>query len=190
MKGSQKKYRPIPQLPYCCVPAILQWILYRRKLDIYDQILIGAELGLRVPEGFLKYFDNEKIRLFSLEAKEYGTQILEEDYSISRLFRNYGIPLSISEELHFEDVYDLEVFLVEKVREENVDIIVRFNNSIFNKESGVGHFGLIVGVQRGIVMIGDPEPPFFKDITLKELFFSISGEIDGVKRGLYLVESC
>lgn len=39
-------------------------------------------------------------------------------------------------------------------------------------------------------MIGDPEPPFFKDITLKELFFSISGEIDGVKRGLYLVESC
>lgn len=106
MKGSQKKYRPISQLPYCCVPAILQWILYRRKLDIYDQILIGAELGLRVPEGFLKYFDNEKIRLFSLGAKEYGTQILEEEYSINKFFEKFNIPLWISDEFHFKCVND------------------------------------------------------------------------------------
>ncbi|OQB08173.1 MAG: hypothetical protein BWY21_01409 [Parcubacteria group bacterium ADurb.Bin216] len=118
MKGSQKKYRPIPQLPYCCVPAILQWILYRRKLDIYDQILIGAELGLRVPEGFLKYFDNEKIRLFSLGAKEYGTQILEEEYSINKFFEKFNIPLWISDEFHFKCVNDLEIFLMEKLREE------------------------------------------------------------------------
>jgi len=77
-----------------------------------------------------------------------------------------------------------------KLREEDIDIVVRFNNSIFNKEDGVGHFGLVIRVQGEVVTIGDSEPPFLKDITLKELFFSISGEIDGVKRGLYLVESC
>lgn len=187
MKEYKKQYRPICQLPYCCVPATLQWILYRRKLDIYDQILIGSELGLRVPERFFKYFNNENIKELSCRAKEYGTQILKEEYSIKRFFSKYNIPLSISEEFHFENIYDLEIFLIEKIKEGDIDIVIRFNNGIFNKENGIGHFGLVISVQDGIVIIGDPEPPFFKNVKLEELLFSISDKIDGVKRGLYLI---
>lgn len=187
MKEYQRKYRPIHQLPYCCVPATLQWIFYRRNLDIYDQVIIGSELGLRVPERFLKYFDDERVRSFSCEAKEYGTQILKEEYSIESFFTKYSIPLSISEEFWFDDVYELGVFLKEKLKEEDLDLIIRFNNSIFNKENGIGHFGVVIDMRDGVVTIGDPEPPFFKNITLAELLFSISDKIDGIKRGFYLV---
>jgi hypothetical protein len=182
-----KQYRPIYQLPYCCVPATLQWILYRRKLDIYDQIMIGAELGLRVPERFLKYFDNENIRMFSNEAGEYGTQILKEEYSIKRFFENHSIPLLISEEFHFENVNDLKVFLKANLLEKDVDIVVRYNNAILNQDNCVGHFGVVADMQNDTAIIGDPEPPFFKEVSLEELLLSISDKIDGVRRGLYLI---
>jgi hypothetical protein len=185
---NSKKYRPIHQLPYCCVPATLQWIFYRRNLDILDQITIGSELGLRVPELFLKYFENEKIKILSSGAKEYGTQILKEEYSINRFFQHYKIPLTISKEFNFNNIDSLKVFLQNNFKE-NIDIIVRFNNAIFKRDDSAGHFGLIVGFEyeNDMIVIGDPEPPFFKNLNLNDLLLAISNKLDGVERGLYIV---
>lgn len=63
-------YRPFYQLPYCCVPATLQWILYRHGLDILNQESIGAELGLRLPTKGKKLFKNRQIIFLDKTRKE------------------------------------------------------------------------------------------------------------------------
>ncbi len=54
-------YHPFLQLPFCCVPAVLQWIFYRRGLDIGNQIEIAKELGLVLPTRFREIFADEEI---------------------------------------------------------------------------------------------------------------------------------
>lgn len=68
---------------------------------------------------------------------------------------------------------------------------MRFNNQIFKGKPGVGHFAVIVGLDsKGKkVIIGDPDPPFFKKISVKKIVKAISANFDGIKRGIYLVSN-
>lgn len=185
---NKKPYRPFHQLPYCCVPATLQWILYSRDLDILDQETIGVELGLRIPKRFKYLFSNKKIQFTDVDPP--GTQIFEKGYSINNFFQNFNIPLGISEEFHFQDTLELEKFVIKNLKN-NKDIILRFNNQIFKSgHEGVGHFALIIKIEKKSkrVIVGDPDPPFFKKATLEDIIFSISDKIDGQKRGLFLIE--
>ncbi|HPO06062.1 MAG TPA: hypothetical protein PLQ36_03055 [Candidatus Gracilibacteria bacterium] len=43
------------------MPAVLQWIFYRRGLDIGNQIEIAKELGLVLPTRFREIFADEEI---------------------------------------------------------------------------------------------------------------------------------
>ncbi len=167
------QYRAIHQLPFCCVPAILQCILYRRGLDILDQESIGSELGLRIPEKFSKYFCCPKIIILPNNNPEFGTQIFEKKYTIQKFFDKYKLPLKISKQYDFDSIKKLRNFIINSLRQD-VDIILRFNNKIFKKkdEKPAGHFSLIVDYNRNKkeVIIGDPEPPFFKKVSLKKNF--------------------
>lgn len=183
-----KQYRPFHQLPYCCVPATLQWIFYGRGLDIMDQESIGAELGLRIPEKFSYIISNEKVKIVSDDSLELGTRIFEKGFSIPEFFQRFDIPLQFSRQYHFETEKELKNFIVGKLRSDN-DVILRFHNHIFKGEKGTGHFALIVGFNedKDKVLLGDPEPSFFKEANLKDILFSISDNVDGRKRGLFIV---
>lgn len=184
-------YRPISQQPYCCVPATLQWILYRHGLDILDQESIGAELGLRLPTKGKKLFKNRHIIFLDKTPKSgFGTQIQKKKYSIQRFFEKNGIALEISELIKPQTKAELRKILVENHKKDH-DVILRYNNRIFKKddEKSYGHFSVITKYDSRSerVTIGDPELPHFKTVSLDQVLFSISDKIDGIGRGLYIV---
>jgi len=183
-------YKPFHQLPFCCVPATLQWVLYRRKIDIMDQETIGVALGLRIPKKFSKFFQNKKIKFIVNKSSEAGTQILKSRYSIGNFLKKFNIPLKISHLYNFKKEEDLKKFLLKNLKNRN-DIILRYNNKIFKskKYSGFGHFGVIADFKEKSkkVLIGDPEPPFFKETSLKKLLFAVSNKIDGIERGFFII---
>ncbi len=182
-------YRPFYQLPYCCVPATLQWILYRRKLDILDQETIGAELGLRLPEKGRSRFKHPQIKFLASEPREgYGTQIEKKKYSINNFFRSHSIPLSISGQIIPKDRENLiSRFLFGQ--ESNYDVILRYHTGIYGSEKGYGHFSLLIAYnsEKDTFTVGNPELPFFRVLSTEEVFTAISSKYDGIQRGLYFV---
>lgn len=186
-----QEYRPFSQLPYCCVPATLQWILYRRGLDILNQESIGADLGLRLPLKGKKLFQNSKIIFVSKEPKNgFGTQIERKRYSIQHFFSKNKIPLRISDLISPLTKQEFKEIIGHHLAKNN-DVILRYNNQIFKQvgEKNYGHFSVITDLdeQTERTIIGDPEIPHFKVTTLDQIFFSISNQIDGIQRGIYIV---
>ena len=195
-----QKYNPIYQLPYCCVPATLQWILYRRGLDILDQQSIGAELGLQLPQKGQKLFSHPNIVFTDIVPETgYGTQIHKPEYSIQGFFDRHQIPLNISDLYQFTSPATLSDFLLAHFTEDR-DIIIRYHTRIFqqaedaknepgNKSSGYGHFSVMVSydVENGKITLGNPDLPFYSEVSLEDLIFAMSDQIDGIKRGLYIV---
>jgi hypothetical protein len=184
-------YNPFYQLPYCCVPATLQWILYRRGLDILDQETIGIELGLRLPPNGKNFFTNKNIHYVSKEPKGgFGTQIEKNKFSIERFFTKYKIPLNISSIYNFRDKIKLKNFIIKNMLADH-DIIMRYNNKITNGENqkSYGHLSVIVEFddKTDIVIVGDPQIPHYKIVSLDQIICSISDQIDGIQRGLYIV---
>lgn len=178
-------------MPYCCVPATLQWILYRRGLDIFDQEYIGASLGLRLPVKGKAFFQNKNIIFTNNEPKDgYGTQIEKEKYSIGGFFEENKIPLKISDLIIIDNKKALEELLIDNLLAEN-DIILRYNNIITKSrgQTSYGHFSVVCQFDKAksLVIIGDPEPPFFKEVSLADVIYSTTKRVDGVQRGLYLV---
>jgi hypothetical protein len=184
----KKKYRPIPQLPFCCVPATIQWILYRRSFDIQVQEEIGRQLGLKIPKKFSKYFPVDITRLPN-DSKKFGTQIDKKKYSVNNFFRENKIPLRMSPLLRFSDISRFEIFLLKNLGKD-VDLAARINNSLLTNGKGVGHFCLIVDFdpKNKIVSLGDPEPPFFKKVSISDLLLMMSKKFDGIERGLHIIK--
>jgi len=68
--------------------------------------------------------------------------------------------------------------------------MVRYNNRIFKPlgQTGYGHFSVISEFDgKNTLIIGDPQPPHFKKCSLNQFFYSMSNQIDGIERGLYIV---
>ena len=186
-----QNYHPFYQLPYCCVPAILQWILHRHNLDIFDQETIGGELGLRLPLKGKDFFINPNIKYLSQEPKTgYGTQIEKKRYSINNFFNKYKIPLRISEMSIMKNESELREFLISHLIKHD-DIIIRYNNKVFKDadQKSYGHFSVITEFDNGTneVTIGDPELPHFKKMSLDQIIYATSDKIDGIQRGFYIV---
>lgn len=186
-----KPYRPIQQMPYCCVPATLQWILHRRGFDILDQEIIGVYLGLRLPVKCKKLFKNKDIIFTDKEPRGgYGTQIEKKKYSINNFFYKNDINLKISELEVINNKKRLKEFLVENFKANN-DIVLRYNNEITRlpEQKPYGHLSVVsqFDEESETVFIGDSELPFLKKVSLDDILYSISEKIDGIQRGLYYV---
>ncbi|MCL5795406.1 MAG: hypothetical protein M1338_03540 [Patescibacteria group bacterium] len=170
-------------MPYCCVPATLQWILHRHNLDILDQETIGAELGLCLPDKAKTIFQNKNIIFVDNDAKfPFGTQIEKKKYSINKFFKKYHVKLKISKLYYFLDINKLEKFIIKNLQDNN-DIILRYHNE------KCGHFSIIASYNDKTkkATVGDPEAPFFRQLTLTQILNSTSNKFDGIKRGLYVV---
>lgn len=179
------------QMPYCCVPATLQWVLYRRGINIFDQESIGVALGLVLPLRGKSFFQNKQIVFTDIEPSDgYGTRIELEKYSIPNFFKRKQISLHFSELIYVSNEKQLSELLKENFITGN-DIILRYNNKITTKDGqkSYGHFSLITQYDSasGKVVLGDPELPFFKTVSLKQIIFSVSDEIDGTRRGIYII---
>lgn len=172
-------------MPYCCVPATLQWILYRHKLDILDQETIGVELGLRLPIKTKSIFKHKNIKFFNNNSKiKFGTQIEKKKFSINKFFKKYNFNLKISKLNYFSDTEKLEKFIIKNITN-NYDIILRYYNG------KCGHFSLITAYNKKLkqAVIGDPEGPFFRTMSLNKILSSMSNKFDGIKRGLYVISA-
>lgn len=181
-------YTPIVQLPYCCVPATLQWILYRRGLPIGDQIFIGEELGLRIPKKFASFFEKTNVEILDPSTStQPGTQIFTQGYTINEFFEKENYALKLSDQYQPKDVDNSCTYISRNI-EKGSDVIVRYNSAIHNGRS-LGHFGVVteINIQNKKVIIGDPEPPFFKELSISQLLEAMSEKYDGIKRGLFVV---
>lgn len=187
-----RKYPSILQLPFCCVPATLQKVLYRHGLDILDQEYIGAELGLRLPlKGKLFFSQREITYLKEAPRGGFGTQIEKQAYSINAFFRSNKIPLRISRMHRFASAPEFERFLVTHLRQGH-DVVLRYNNAIFKgkDQKGYGHLSLITSYSaaKSRVELSDTEQPFTKRATVRQLLLAMSETFDGIKRGVYIIE--
>ena len=186
-------YRAFYQLPYCCVPTTLQWIFYKRGLDIMDQEEIGVELGLRIPIKGKYLFKNPNVKFFKKEPKQgFGTQIEKNKYSIEKFFKKRKIPLSFSKLFFFNSEKKLENFIKKNIQEDN-DIILRYCKVVTknNEQKKYGHFSLITAYDdvKKLLTIGDPDPPFFRQEHISNVILTTSKKIDGTQRGFYIVKS-
>ena len=75
-----KKYVPITEQPYCCVPACIQMILLRRGIPLKSQEEIGYNLGLIVPQRYKNLFG--KVRTGKRPKDGWGTQTGKLIYSL------------------------------------------------------------------------------------------------------------
>lgn len=185
----KKEYRSIHQMPFCCVPATLQWVLYRRNLDILNQEIIGLELGLRLPIKAKPFFVSQSIEYYPNDMKiSWGTQILKHKYSINKFFNKYKIPLTISHKYTFNNSKELETFIINNFNNNN-DIILRWHTKIFDNKKGYGHFSVISEYNSStkVVTIGDPNPLHYKKLLLNQVLETISRNNDNKQRGLYII---
>lgn len=179
-------------MPYCCVPATLQWVLYRNGIDILDQETIGAELGLRLPTRGREFFTNKNIKYLTKEPiAGFGTQIEKGEYSIEKFLTKHKIPLTISKLIIIDQKQELKRFLCKQFKQ-NHDTILCYNNKELKRvgAKNCGHFSVISEFDEvlDIVIIGDPDLPHFKSATLDQLLYATSIKIDGIQRGFYIIQ--
>jgi len=156
-----------------------------------SQEAIGIELGLRLPLKGKSFFTNKNIHYVAkIPKNDFGTQIEKDKYSIKRFLANNNMPLKISSIYNFQQKIKLRNFLIKNLLS-NHDIILRYNNKFLNTENqkAYGHFSVIVEYddKTETAIIGDPEIPHYKTASLDQIIFSISDQIDGISRGLYIV---
>lgn len=84
-------YPRIAEKKYCCVAAVLQMILGRRRLPADSQDDIAYELGLIVPKELANSY--ARTRVGPEPASGYGTQTHIEEFSVPMYFRRHNIAL-------------------------------------------------------------------------------------------------
>jgi len=185
MKLEQKPtYVAFTQQPYCCVPAVIQMIFYRRKIPLMSQEDIGWELGLIVPTKSKHMFD--KVRTEPIPPSGYGTQVHIMDFSMNEFFKKYKIPLKESL-CGVEDIKDMKEFIVKNITKGN-DLIACF----YDEERKYGHVSLVASydADKGIVTLINPEHdmPKYRDIALSELTLAMKRHGKEKGGGFWLVE--
>ena len=190
-KHSHKKpYSVIPQLPYCCVPATIQTILYRHGFSIGNQVEIGIELGLRYPKRFKNDFDPKGIIYIDNDSKEFGTQIEKKKYNINKYFKKHKLPFYFSKLHTFQNIKKIQTFITSNIRYDH-DIIIRYlRQHPVRLHEYFGHFSLVsaVDTKKDLIHIADPTPPLHWSIQTEELIELMSPKRDGIQRGLYIVK--
>jgi hypothetical protein len=160
-----KKYIPLTQQRYCCVPTCIQMILLRRKIPLKSQEDIGYDLGLIVPKKDRKLF--QRVRTGKKPKAGWGTQVEKSIYSINHFFKKNKI--NLKEQYFFlTDSEEIEKFLEKNLKDK--DIIVCFNNkALYNKGKNVGHVSIVESIKGNYITLIDPgrNVPKYRKVSLK-----------------------
>lgn len=177
------RYIPLTQQAACCVPTCLQMIMYKNDVPLMPAEELGYHLGLTVHPSRKHLFYNVRTAETPPPAG-YGTQIYNPDYEPNKVFREIGVPLSLtilpSDELGGPDG------LLEKLRSvevENADAMLCFNHGalVDNPDMDWGHLCVFDRIIDGQIRIVDPSPeqPKWRLVTAEKLFAAM--EKHGVK---------
>ncbi|MEK9135401.1 MAG: hypothetical protein AAB451_03885 [Patescibacteria group bacterium] len=163
-----KKYIPITEQPYCCVPACIQMLLLRRKLPLKSQEEIGHDLGLIVPQKYRALF--RKVRTGKKPKSGWGTQTGKWIYSVNNFFKKSKI--NLKEEFFFlTKPKEIKEFLKENLAKK--DIIACFNyQRLYNKAGdATGHVSIIESIEENYLTLIDPvyDVPKYRRVSLKKL---------------------
>lgn len=160
----RKRYVPITQQPFCCVPANIQMVLLRRELSLLSQEEIGYELGLTVPEDYYELLPNA--RRGEKPSSGWGTQIQKEEFSLNTFFTKYHYPL-IYQFYSPQTIKESKEWVKQQIAADN-DLIVCFNYfHLYRAGNNGGHVCLIDSVEGDNVILVEPERDFPKYRTVK-----------------------
>jgi hypothetical protein len=181
-------YTPVTELPYCCVPAVLQMILKRRGLPYPSQAEIGYQLGLIVPPELKHHFT--RVRTGPEPKTGYGTRTSEKPFSITRYFRKNNLPLKLT--LRQPDrIHKLGKYLTDALSC-NDDVIICYNSRLLFGDGDPEHVALIQSFdnETNRIWIIDPAigMPTHRGLNLKKLSDVLYSDPTGEQKGLWIIE--
>lgn len=156
------RYIPFTQQKSSCVPASISMVMYKRKIPLVPQELLGFYLGLIVASKNKKFFWN--VRTGKKPQSGYGTQLSNGKFDANRAFKKLKIPLKliyhpISE---FTDNEKFKDFLIDAVKKDK-DILICFDHGTMNNDPEKdGHVVVLDRLSGNMIRIIDPSPIFPK----------------------------
>ena len=180
-------YTPVTEMPYSCVPAVLQMILKRRGLKYQSQEEIGYQLGLIVPSEDKDHFT--KVRTGSEPKAGYGTQTSKEEFSIPNYFRKNNLPLKLTKRqpAHVQELRKcLNNFL-----SCDDDVIICYNRQLLFGDGDLEHVSLIQSFDNEAdrILIIDPAigAPKYRKVNLEKLSNVLISDQASEQVGLWII---
>jgi hypothetical protein len=151
------RYVPFAQQKSCCVPACISMIMYKNKIPVLPQELLGYHLGLMVDKEYKNLFWNA--RTGERPPAGFGTRIDLKQYHPNNVFPKLKIPLKMIYHpiSHFNKT-SFEKFITDVVKKDR-DVLVCFNYGVLKNEDGYGgHVCVLDRIYpaKGIVRLIDP----------------------------------
>jgi len=168
----KSRYTAFTQQSYCCVPACLQMVMYRRELPLIEQEVLGFELGLTVPKEDIHMFN--KVRTGKKPPAGWGTQISRPEFSIDKALKRLNVPLQarIHTIDYIESAQMLRKFL-EDSQAAGGDTLLCFNyGKLWDKDTDSGHVCVFDRIDGDSVWIIDPgrNAPKHREVPLDKLY--------------------
>ncbi len=172
MYTEKSRYIPFPQQLYCCVPACIQMVLYRRGIPLIAQEIIWKYLWLRIPKEKEYLFD--VIKAGEEPKAWYWTQVSK--YPISNFFVQNNIKLK--EEYFFLDDIKTDIKIwIQDIIKNNWDILVCLNlKSLDEKSEDIWHILLIDSFDWDNIVLLDPRNinPKYRPVKFEVMINAIS----------------
>lgn len=166
------RYLPMTQQDSCCAPTCISIIMYKHKIPLLPQELLGYHLGLIVSKEDKKLFWNP--RTGKRPPSGYGTQVYKKEYSPNAIFPKLGIPLKMT--YHPISAFtkkSYEEFLVQ-IPKQNKDVLTCFDHGELkgNHVQG-GHLCVVdrVDINKKTIRLIDPSPkqPKWRVVPIEKL---------------------
>lgn len=182
-------YSPVTEMPYCCVPAVLQMIQKRRGLEYQSQEETGYQFGLIVPAEIKHRFT--EVRVGPEPRAGYGTQTSREKFSIPNYFRKNDLPLKLTK-WHTTNTHELRACLVESLSDGD-DVIVCYNSQLLLGYGDIEHVSLVQSFDTSSehILLVDPAAgaPKHRKVDLEKLFEVFTTHDVSGKAGLWVISS-
>jgi len=175
MSDMTKKYIPLTQQRYCCVPTCLQMVMYRRGIPLQPAEDIAYALGLTVPEEDARLFS--KVRTGERPPAGWGTQIYKPEFEINKVLKEINIPLRVGVDTDIKSVEELRTKL-QAVQDADGDALLCFDyGKLWDEDFTGGHVCVFDGLDDDgeSVWMVDPERnvPKHRKASLQKLFEAI-----------------
>lgn len=149
-------YTTLTQQPFCCVPACIQMVLYRRGLSLLEQEEIGIDLGLTVPLENGGLFENvPTLTKPPTDTGDWGTRINIKKYDLNSFFKKRGFHLR-STYVHQDKIKEVPFFIASNLEQRN-DILTCFRyGTLYNENVPHGHGSLIEKINGTQITLVEP----------------------------------
>jgi len=152
------RYIPLTQQKSCCVPTSISIIMYKLKIPLIPQELLGYHLGLILDKKYKYLFCN--VRTGKRPKAGYGTQTNKKQYEINSIFKKLKIPLNVTTYRinDFKNKNELISYIAGRIKKDK-DIMVLLRSGILNNDDTMnGHACVIDQIypKKNIIRLIDP----------------------------------